>query len=329
MTAAMLDPVVAPETPVVHSGSFTVDSIVAPETPIIGGGDFEVFETARNFDAATNQMDVEVEVFPTPGASMTAIAETLAFTYRTADGNGSMLQNKYITWGDMTSATARTKVKYWINNSSYSTTSVATNGSGGLYKYKCKDLEWKVYGDNLTCENVWMDYSTGYTHFENVRPVPRSPADMIRGIIDQRMAPIAIIARTNIIRPVSDIKELRARETLKLILGQDLYERFLRKGFVSVRNPRSLRVYQIFPGHGFTKVYENGKCIEQLCVVLKGDFPPTDSLIVRYLMAINNEEELWKLSNKHGAFKKPQSRVVGVETRSLPEIFRELKERAA
>jgi len=87
-------------------------------------------------------------------------------------------------------------------------------------------------------------------------------------------------------------------------------------------------VYQIFPGHGITCVYENGKMIERLCVVLRGDFPPTDSVIVRYLMALNNEDQLWGLAIKHGVSTyRPSANIRVADARPLTEIYADLQGR--
>jgi hypothetical protein len=140
----------------------------------------------------------------------------------------------------------------------------------------------------------------------------------------KRQSPMIFVK--NSLTPIpSDVREIRARETLRLVIGDEEYRDFLKKGFVSVYNKASGRTYQIFPGHKFTNVYEGGKLIEKLCVVLSGDFPPTDSLIVRYLMILNNEERLWQLANKHGAYIEKSANIIPADNRSLIEIYNELK----
>jgi len=130
-----------------------------------------------------------------------------------------------------------------------------------------------------------------------------------------------------IISPTTDIREQRARETLLLIIGLDKFRSFLRNGFVTAQNRRSGRVYQIFSEHGITCVYENGRMIERLCVVLKGDFPSTDGVIVRYLMALNNEDQLWSLSIKHGVRTHQSADIRIANYRPLQEIYAELQGR--
>lgn len=163
-----------------------------------------------------------------------------------------------------------------------------------------------------------------------------TPAEKIREIIQKRKAP-AIIHREgrnafcpdrNPIPHTTDIREIRARETLHRVVGNEEYKRFMIHGFVSVQNRASGRVYQIYPGNGVVFVYEKGIMIERLCVHLPREYAPTDGVIIRFLMAINNEDKLWSMANKHGTIKKHTASIVEVDRRPLVEIFGELKERA-
>jgi hypothetical protein len=144
----------------------------------------------------------------------------------------------------------------------------------------------------------------------------------LKQIIASRHAP-AFIPRRNPMKIDADVREQRARETLRRVLGEEKYRNFLRAGFVSVR-AKSGMIYQIFPGHGITRVFDHGKQVDRLCVVLQGNFPPTDSLIMRYLMILNNEQQFRGLAIKHSL----DTSVRGILTapvRPLPEIYRELK----
>jgi hypothetical protein len=151
-------------------------------------------------------------------------------------------------------------------------------------------------------------------------PLPK-PSDRLREIIQARQAPMVLVSRKPILTPQDD-REIRARETLFRVIGAEKFQKFLKDGFISVRAKSGL-VYQIFPGHGVTAVYSNGEQIERLCVVLKGDFPPTDSLIMRYLIILNDESRFRSYAIKHQIITK-QPQIVADE-RSLTEIFRELK----
>ncbi|MHA1948254.1 MAG: hypothetical protein ACW99G_02660 [Candidatus Thorarchaeota archaeon] len=175
---------------------------------------------------------------------------------------------------------------------------------------------------------------------------PQSPENRIRKMIQSRMAPaIHVRSRTTertfvhgherfALGNSKDIREVRARETLCRIVGQKRFSRYLRDGFVSVLNKRSRRLYQIYPGHGLTCVYEKGQVIERLCVHLKGGFAPTDDVIVRYLLAINDEDKLWELANKHGVtknlwpdkFEMAKGDKLPERPFNLGEVFKEMKD---
>jgi len=158
--------------------------------------------------------------------------------------------------------------------------------------------------------------------YESGGVTPRKPEDRLKEIIQQRQAPAFLRSRT-VIEPTEDIREVRARETLLRVLGQQKFRSFVKNGFVSVRAKSGL-VYQIFPGHGITSVYRDGVKVERLCVVLKGRFPPTDSLIMRYLLILNDEQDFRSHAISHSV---SQNRTTErqVDVRPLPEIYREIK----
>ena len=148
-----------------------------------------------------------------------------------------------------------------------------------------------------------------------------SPSTRLRRILRDRHSPAIRTSR----RPVGlseDEREGRARETLRRVIGTDAFRRFLKHGFVSVRGKSGL-VYQIFPGHGITNVYDHGKHVDRLCVVLSGRFPPTDSLIMRYLLILNDERDFRKQAIQHALKKKTPIQVE--PERDLISLWKNLK----
>jgi hypothetical protein len=152
----------------------------------------------------------------------------------------------------------------------------------------------------------WTSAATSATMTPTVRLTYASPywepppdafvAPRIREMIRRRMAPAVIGLR----RPAAvkfDDREARARETLRRVVGDDQYRRFLKYGSISLR-AASGRTYVIFPGAAHTIVYQDGRQAEQLCVVLRGNFPPTDTMITRYLMLLSDEDEFRRIANK-------------------------------
>lgn len=195
-----------------------------------------------------------------------------------------------------------------------------------------------TFEPTLKACNTWNDYyikysNTGtgffyYSDFCGITKPPPTMKELLAEAIKQRMAP-SIIVRNKHLSPTLDIREIRARETLQRVVGEVKYRDFLKKGYVSAFNRKSGRTYQIFPGHGMTRVYEKGRMIQKLCVVLTGDFPPTDSVIIRYLMALKDEKTLWTLSNKHVATQQSNKGIEIPTEKNLINIFQNLKKKVA
>lgn len=236
-------------------------------------------------------------------------------------GSTALTAESYMGWGTSNGATVAATVKLFrrwgeTNSTSYGCSKTTMNDyiwpSSTSSSFSCK-----VYFDNDT--EIWGN--TWYIDHEYVPlPLPK-PGERLRKIIQDRQAPMVFVSRKPVLMP-QDEREIRARETLFRVIGADKFQKFLKDGFVSVRAKSGL-VYQIFPGHGVTAVYRDGDQIERLCVVLKGEFPPTDSLIMRYLIILNDEAKFRSYAIKHQIIvKKPQ---IIADERSLTEIFKELK----
>lgn len=163
-----------------------------------------------------------------------------------------------------------------------------------------------------------------YNDGEKVAPI--STSERMRQMFAERRAPAIILPekRKPIIELTSDVRELRARQTLRRVIGEDHYRSFMKNGFVTVRG-KSGRFYQVFPGHDFTRVFENGKVIEDLCVVLTGGYTPTDALLMRYILLLNDEEHFRSLANRHGASQRRAFVERQLNVRPLTEIIAELR----
>ncbi len=164
-------------------------------------------------------------------------------------------------------------------------------------------LAYKEYnafatGGQYYYENTgtYVNNSDGWVSFNT--PV-LAPADRLRQMIRDRMGPSIHRGRKRTSLSIAmDVREERARQTLRRIIGEQAYRKFFRDGFITVV-PKSGLTYRIFPGHGITEVYDRGIMVDRLCVVLQGNFPPTDSLLMRYLLILNDEGEFSKYAVKH------------------------------
>jgi len=100
-------------------------------------------------------------------------------------------------------------------------------------------------------------------------------------------------------QPLYDIKsnEWTAIETLREMVTEMEFRRFLKYGFITVKG-KSGNIYQIFRDKAHTKVWQNGKVIEEICVRLRDwMIPRTDNLIAFKIMIETDEEEFRKSGN--------------------------------
>jgi len=212
----------------------------------------------------------------------------------------------------------------------------STYGSNDNY-YKLSHLN-KVYTKWIECNTstTWDYCNTNYRKWQwdyehDYIPKVKTPTERMREILGSRHAPLFIPNLRKSLVPAEDVREQRARETLRRVIGEDKYFDFLKKGFISVRAKSGLS-YQIFPAHGITCVYDKGIMVERLCVVLKGDFPATDSLIMRFLLILNNEQQFRNFAIKHSVTQRQNRESIiklnqqkTQDGKSLVDIFREFK----
>lgn len=197
--------------------------------------------------------------------------------------------NKYVTLdygtGDLLSETKSIIYSAYNNITATSLEGYASNW----------DTNATTTCSNLNIYSSWDSYKDDY----GWAPPVITPSDRMRQMIRDRMAPAIHRGRKR--NPMSiamDIREERARQTVRRIIGEQAYKKFIRDGFITVV-PKSGLTYRIFPGHGMTEVYDRGIMVDKLCVVLQGNFPPTDSLLMRYLLILNDEGEFSKYAVKH------------------------------
>jgi hypothetical protein len=154
-----------------------------------------------------------------------------------------------------------------------------------------------------------------------------TPKEKLRKMLLGRQAPRVLSRRRSLSIDITP-QEARARETLRQFIGEEKYRQFMKNGFITIRG-KSGDVYQIFPGHQMTNVYRNGQMVDKLCIVLKGNYPPTDAIIMRFLLILNDENEFRTLAVRWTPTGRTPDTRPGVDLRPLPEIFRELQRNAA
>ena len=191
-----------------------------------------------------------------------------------------------------------------------------------------KNYLWYNEGTTSKTTFNYLDYgleygTTGAVEWGNCFKPQATPREQLRQAMAQRLAPAIHVLR-KALTPAEE-QETRARGTLRRVVGDEKFQRYLRCGFVTVRNPRNGLTYQCFPGHGGVKVWKDGKMVESWCVFLQGNFPPTDQLITRYLMVLNNPDQLRAIANVsqgRNSVRQPQQ-VFPQE--NLVQLFKKLK----
>ena len=193
---------------------------------------------------------------------------------------------------------------YRVNSINYGASTCAASGTSISY--------WDQGIDGLT----WQS-----------RVVP--PGESMRRMIKARMSP-AVHRRRTSLSIAMDIREERARRTLRRVIGEQAFKKFVRDGFITVV-PKSGLTYRIYPGRGITVVYDRGIIVDRLCVVLQGDFPPTDSILMRYLLILNDEGEFSKYAIKQMGFGAVDTSLVfpNQEVKPLTEAWAALKLKVA
>lgn len=206
------------------------------------------------------------------------------------------------------------------------TTATATTWDRYSVRYEGNTTTNSYITNSYITNNLTWDTSNDYTRW-CVSAVPIVPGDRIRQMIRDRMGPAIHRSRTSL-SIAMDVREERARQTLRRIIGEQAFRKFIRDGFITVV-PKSGLTYRIYPGHGVTEVYDKGIMVDRLCVVLKGNFPPTDSILMRYLLILNDEGEFSKYAIKHTVWDRKPTKLVLPDQAPLTEEWAKLKLKVA
>jgi len=156
---------------------------------------------------------------------------------------------------------------------------------------------------DLSASAIKNDYSTDmqvnpvtWVNSEYLYIKPPTKKELFQQMLKQKLAPQILFKRNGLSIPLKD-PEKRARETLKEIIGEQRFNRYLKHGFLTLKGQSGL-IYQIFPGQQMTQAWKNGQLLERLCVVfVDSSLPPTDSVIMRMLSILDSEEEFRKRAN--------------------------------
>jgi hypothetical protein len=166
------------------------------------------------------------------------------------------------------------------NSFDYSTTGLYDYSTTGLYDYSTTGL---------------YDYSTtGYSIWE-------SSLILKKDILKERLKSNLIINVRSRGAPTQYSGEAeperKALETLREIITEAEFRKYLRYGFILVKG-RSGRVYQVFKNKSHCQVWLNGKVVEEICVRIKNkEIPLTDNIIAFKTIIETSEEGFKKMGN--------------------------------
>jgi len=136
-----------------------------------------------------------------------------------------------------------------------------------------------------------MDYPRGGNPFLE----PATKADKFQAQLKKNLT-IIVKSRAAPINNVPE-NELIAIETLREMITETEFRKYIKYGFLLVRGT-SGNVYQVFRNQSHTKVWKNGKLIEEICVRIDNDeIPPTDNVIAFKVLIEVSEEEFKKRGN--------------------------------
>lgn len=93
---------------------------------------------------------------------------------------------------------------------------------------------------------------------------------------------------------IVSVQEEKARETLRDMISERDWRRYLTNGFVIVKAP-SGKFYQIFNDQRHVKVYQKGILTDEICIHTHADTkcPPTDHILNLMFLVQNDESLIW------------------------------------
>jgi hypothetical protein len=229
-----------------------------------------------------------------------------------SDDNQEILSNAYSNYLLGTTSDTTSSIR-WITDGRSVTGYGGSGGSGNITysrtpmtvtsDWTAATTAYTVYANALdvtsTSSTQWNITYNGntYTHagYGTYYLQQETPAVQLKQIIQNNLSPEQR-RRQRYLDLVKTPEELKARETLRdMILEQD-WRRYVTNGFLMVKGP-SGNFYQVFADQSRTQIYREGKKIGSLCIHTDRECPPTDHVINLKLLIEYDEPALWRASN--------------------------------
>jgi len=177
-------------------------------------------------------------------------------------------------------------------NINYTPLDNVTTGANYITNYTNNNL---FYNNDTTLINNWFPLDGGYG-FDGANAPMMSRRSQLRA----QLSP-AVHVRSAAVQAESP-QEAIAQETLREVVTEDQYRKYLRYGFVLVQG-LSGATYQVFRNRTHVKVWVGGKLVEEVCVYLKAveglRVPPTDKVVAFKTMIEADEEAFKGMGNRY------------------------------
>jgi hypothetical protein len=180
----------------------------------------------------------------------------------------------------------------WKYTTSSTILNTVTNTATQIYEMERTDTGTTItytYDPQLT--DIWTISNDFYIN------IPHTKQDLERARLRNNLS-IQIKSRANAsLYPGESEPERKALETLREVITEEEFRKYLRYGFVLVKG-KSGATYQVFRNQAHCKVWLNGRVIEEVCVRIKDEqVPKTDKVIAFKIIIEASEEEFKKLGN--------------------------------
>lgn len=168
-----------------------------------------------------------------------------------------------------------------------------------IYRSKEPTINFHVDAEHMTETFTLIDDFSIWIHpdFNSMIEATTLTNEMIEMVQNPQRLREQFDAIDNKKNKSQDVPENIAIESLRELISESEFRRYLKKGFIVV-NTKSGRRYQIFRDQNHSKVYEKGKLVEEVCVQIRDhNVPKTDKLIAFKTMLETDENEFRKKAN--------------------------------
>jgi len=195
----------------------------------------------------------------------------------------------YTITGSYSYETGATAAINWNNNLIASTGYVYTNAT------TTATTGWYTVNDTNCLYTISGDVLDGYASW-NIGPVDKEK--VIRDHIRKLLTEGEQKSRNKFGIQLTP-EEIRARQTLREMITEAEWRKYLTNGFVMVKG-QSGKFYQVFISHQERiRVFEKGKHVYNLCIHTDSNCPPTDHVINMKTIIEYDEDAIYSLANKH------------------------------